>query len=1092
MIQPDTPRDIEMNQALRLTQSGLKDFQRATVDEVIRLFGEKDHSRRVLVADEVGLGKTIVARGVIASLLAGWTLTRPMRVTYICSNLALAGENRKKLAVFPKKIQSKYVREPSFSRLAEVADLSRTDEDDGAVLEICSLTPSTSFSLTSGSGNMRERLLIFAAVLKVFSETLDHDDLLRLEAGLTDLFRARVENTERWNSELVNVKLIPLCPEILGAFGSKLAEMVDQACPADGTWIALIRKIAMHGMNEKNSHEASVLRRLRQIFVGCCAANLRADLFILDEFQRFKELIDDSEDSEQGLIARQVFHKEQRSKVLLLSATPFKAVTTPNDDEVDQGHLGSLKQILTFLNLVPLDTYEPARKRLQSEMLRLRQKDVSAHELSELPRTNVESILRPLITRTERSQIAAKVDDVLEELKLDCGKDFGASDIQAFIEHDRLMVALEKNSRTSMGGQMMEFFKSAAWPLTFCTGYKLQDELIRQFKADPVVAALAGRRAKQLWLPKDKVNLFQLNVAKDAPNPKVRELTKHLFRDVKGSGPELLLWVPPSLPHYPLAGPFASHSGFSKTLVFSAWAMVPRMLSGLLSYESERRTLGKRVGDSGYFLKRKKGSKADSQEDTGQSEASRMIRLDAGDLAYWSLLYPSKLLIDARLDRTDVSLDQLIADRTRHFEKLLLPFATGRTGGLKNHWYFLAPVLLDRNVHTDVTKSTLWSDAWLTEMRKLNLSASVTSRLTDIASQLEKDPQNLGEMPDDLAHYLALLSIGSPAVCAYRAFQEAYPDEKNPLGLASKVALSFVGLFNSLSGGLVIRRVAKRKNWHGILEYCVNGGIQAMLSEYLFMLASSNDASAAVVAIQSALGVNPSNVKLWRVDQKVENTHLRCHYAVPFGTQKTSDEAGLNRVVSIRESFNSPFRPFVLTSTSIGQEGLDFHWYCSDVVHWNLPENAIDIEQREGRVNRYQSYVVRQRVVERYKSTLRCDQGWPELFGAAALVPNRTDLVPFWHSPEGTAKLRRIVPLLPLSREVHVYAGMLKILSLYRLAFGQPGQYELLEYLKDLNLSDPDLMELRSRLMIRLAPLLYAKETSNLAGIDVPPLELAA
>jgi len=1086
MTQRNTSRDTEMKQALRLTQSGLKDFQRATVDEVIRLFGEKGHSCRVLVADEVGLGKTIVARGVIASLLARWTLPRPMRVTYICSNLALAGENRKKLAVFSKKLQSKLVREPSFSRLAEVVDLSRTAEDDGAVLEICSLTPSTSFSLTSGSGNMRERLLIFAAVLKVFSESLDQEDLLRLEEGLTDLFRARVENTERWNSGLVAVKLIPLCPEILCAFSAKLAEMVDQTCPADGTWLVLVRKIATNGMNEKNPNEASVLRRLRQIFVGCCATNLRADLFILDEFQRFKELIEDSEDSEQGLIARQVFHKEQRSKVLLLSATPFKAVTTPNDDEVDQGHLGSLKQILTFLNLVPLDSYEPARKRLQSEMLRLRQKDVAVRELSELPRTNVEAILRPLIARTERSQIAVKVDDVLQELKLDCGNDFGTPDILAFIEHDRLMVALEKNSRTGMAGQMTEFFMSAAWPLTFCTGYKLQEELVRQFKTDPGVAALAVRRARQLWLPRDKVNLFQLNVAKDAPNPKVRALTKHLFRDGKGSGPELLLWVPPTLPHYPLAGPFASHSGFSKTLVFSAWAMVPRMLSSLMSYEAERRTLGKRAGHSRYFLKRKKGSMADSQEDTGQSEVSRMIRLDAGDLAYWSLLYPSKVLIDTRLELADVPLGQLIADRTRHFQKLLLPFATGRTGGLKNHWYFLAPVLLDSNVHTDATKSTLWSDAWLTEMRKLNLSASVTSRLTDIASQLQEDPQKLGEMPDDLAHYLALLSIGSPAVCAYRALQGAYPDEKNPLGLASKVALSFVGLFNSLSGSAVIRRVAKRTNWYGILDYCVNGGVQAMLSEYLFMLSASNDAPAAVVAIQNALGVNPSTVKLWRVDQKEENTHLRCHYAVPFGTQKTSDEAGLNRVVSIRENFNSPFRPFVLTSTSIGQEGLDFHWYCSDVVHWNLPENAIDIEQREGRVNRYQSYVVRRRVVEHYRASLRRDQGWSDLFSAAALAPNRTDLVPFWHFPDGTAKLRRIVPLLPLSRDAHVYAGMLKILSLYRLAFGQPGQYELLEYLKELKLSESDLMELRSRLMIRLAPLLYPKNSVKLAETDAP------
>ena len=47
--------------------AGLKDFQRRTVDYVIKRFYEDDPpARRLLVADEVGLGKTMVARGVVA------------------------------------------------------------------------------------------------------------------------------------------------------------------------------------------------------------------------------------------------------------------------------------------------------------------------------------------------------------------------------------------------------------------------------------------------------------------------------------------------------------------------------------------------------------------------------------------------------------------------------------------------------------------------------------------------------------------------------------------------------------------------------------------------------------------------------------------------------------------------------------------------------------------------------------------------------------------------------------------------------------------------------------------------------------------
>ena len=39
----------------------LKDFQRMTVERIYHLF--KNGQNRVLVADEVGLGKTLIARG---------------------------------------------------------------------------------------------------------------------------------------------------------------------------------------------------------------------------------------------------------------------------------------------------------------------------------------------------------------------------------------------------------------------------------------------------------------------------------------------------------------------------------------------------------------------------------------------------------------------------------------------------------------------------------------------------------------------------------------------------------------------------------------------------------------------------------------------------------------------------------------------------------------------------------------------------------------------------------------------------------------------------------------------------------------------
>ena len=48
----------------------LKDFQRRTVEYVFdRIFLDNDPAYRFLVADEVGLGKTMVARGIIAKTI---------------------------------------------------------------------------------------------------------------------------------------------------------------------------------------------------------------------------------------------------------------------------------------------------------------------------------------------------------------------------------------------------------------------------------------------------------------------------------------------------------------------------------------------------------------------------------------------------------------------------------------------------------------------------------------------------------------------------------------------------------------------------------------------------------------------------------------------------------------------------------------------------------------------------------------------------------------------------------------------------------------------------------------------------------------
>ena len=78
---------------------GLKDFQRETVNRVIQLY--KNGQKRVLISDEVGLGKTMVAGGTIAKFadFVGEQGKKRIKVVYICSNTAIADQNLEKLCI---------------------------------------------------------------------------------------------------------------------------------------------------------------------------------------------------------------------------------------------------------------------------------------------------------------------------------------------------------------------------------------------------------------------------------------------------------------------------------------------------------------------------------------------------------------------------------------------------------------------------------------------------------------------------------------------------------------------------------------------------------------------------------------------------------------------------------------------------------------------------------------------------------------------------------------------------------------------------------------------------------------------------------
>ena len=86
---------------------------------------------------------------------------------------------------------------------------------------------------------------------------------------------------------------------------------------------------------------------LRRLLARVCLSTLEPDLIILDEFQRFKHLLE--EESEAGELARDLFDSEagQGARVLLLSATPYRGLSLHH--ETDDDHYGDFLALLRFL-----------------------------------------------------------------------------------------------------------------------------------------------------------------------------------------------------------------------------------------------------------------------------------------------------------------------------------------------------------------------------------------------------------------------------------------------------------------------------------------------------------------------------------------------------------------------------------------------------------------------------------------------------------------------------------------------------------------------------------------------------------------------
>jgi hypothetical protein len=523
-------------------------------------------------------------------------------------------------------------------------------------------------------------------------------------------------------------------------------------------------------------------------------------------------------------------------------------------------------------------------------------------------------------------------------------------------------------------------------------------------------------------------------------------------------------------------------------LVFSNWSVVPKVIASLASYEAERCAMLSFDSD------------AKNTEEARQKRRPLLrFSLSEGRLTGFpilGLLYPSITLAGigdplalrgsggAATPNTNEVLG-LIRQELEQKLRRVAPF-TKSSGGIEDErWYWAAPMLLDLQEYRQPAKKWLdrdnLADVWSGELGDSD-DESGESRWKDhvtAAWDLAQDPADLGRPPSDLLEVLATMALAGPAVTVARALsrvagQEASPAASPVRDAAAKVAWAFRRLFNQPIAMAVIRGYRKNEEpyWRSVLQYCVDGVLPAVMDEYAHVLKDELGLGSKPweETVKDIAGVMASVISLRTASLQVDDIRapmgctsvtikgeqrMRSHFALRFGDQSQEDGGEGARREQVRKAFNSPFWPFVLATTSVGQEGLDFHVYCHAVVHWNLPANPVDLEQREGRIHRYKGHAVRKNLARVHAGLLHTavsGDPWALMFEEAHRKADDAsrDLVPFWvfPHPEG-AHIERHVPTLPLSRDRGKYEALKRSLAIYRMVFGQPRQDDLLAYLEE-------------------------------------------
>lgn len=1007
---------------------GLKQFQRDTVLHIAHQFyGEvaataDGRTGRFLVADETGLGKSVVARGVIAHAIDALRAERPdkpINVVYICSNQDLARQNIRRLNVSDDRLAEINTR---LTMLAtEGRALTRGRQTGAGELNLVSFTPGTSFSnggMRQGKGN--ERALIALLLERLLQPSPDDwTRILRLLRGWIDnVGRFRDRHVANLRADLEEHGIDPQIEESFGRIADETGAL--------GRFTALVSRIDLAQSQELPDdiwHAVQdSIAELRHALAKAGVETLRPDLIILDEFQRFRHLLDSTQDSEAAELAQHLFQRGD-ARVLLLSATPYKPFTR-GDEEGD--HYKDFLSVVRFLAGGAPGAELPVRNALEEYRRALtRDGDVASAAKA------VRDRLLPFMTRAERPEVV-EGESLVQERPL-AVKSPTSDDLLGWVGLRKLADAVDSPLE-------LDRWKSVPYFANYMDGYKLGQDVTERLEQD--AASIEQLLAQTQSLPCD---VQEPGASVDAGNAKLRAFIEATV----GQGWWRAIWVPPSMPYLEPGANYAPlhEHGMTKQVVFSSWSAVPTSVAALVSREAMR-----------MRVTRKGGAAADNESTLHGLEYKMAATGAPQSMSALTLFWPHPGIADlgdpvraARRQGSRVSSDALLQAIRQS-----LPV---EDAGEAWHAFFGAPGALPSELkNTKMALLTLGDGRpkWKSALQQHMTEAIAMARKSGAAAK-----SSHRWLPD-----LAAFSPGNSAYRALRTIAGPHVSNSELWGAAFVLAQGLRTLFNRGETVVLLNTLDEaagledRPYWQKVLSYSADGNLQAVLDEYLFQLHKDRgghelDGAALMTVAEQAsevLGLQRVNYRGRGVDAERTPIDIGARWALRYGDAnvRSTSDSGEQRQANVRAAFNSPFAPFVLTSTSAGQEGIDFHWWSHAVVHWNLPSSPVDFEQREGRVNRFAGHAIRKNVAEQHwADVLSCDEvsPWEAAFGAAVEASRgKGDFAPWWMYP-GSSRIHRVLTNFPLSIDESRYAQLKRDLVLYRLTLGQPRQEDMLELL---------------------------------------------